>query len=430
MPHRTLKYIINWARDFKRSRLWDIGEVRNIRAQLLNAQYTAAEWPTIAFTRCHDCARPVYSSQVRVIVGCTTEKVACATCNSCNRCCSCSMCDSCDNLFRVGMIHDACGRCVHVCCECVRCQACGNFAADGNICDNGHCRRCCQCQPMIAFFNPEVDAFKPARKGQHKINPSSRYISMEIEVSNVARGSNLGNFINTVKNWGGGVVRDGSLPATGFEINTAPASGDVFVEQVKSICEELKNVQAKVNAQCGLHVHVDARDYSYYDVRRLVKLYANIEDPLYRLLSPARRSSRFCIPCGQGYLFNIKSNNYKELKRSLTKNIYGRGSTRDVRKSKYNDARYKALNLHSWFYRGSIECRMFSGTIRQDKIVPWGILWAGLLDAAAKMSDAEVDEMIAKNTGDANFELLLAVCPNAYVRNWVLNRRDKFEDGE
>ena len=47
--------------------------------------------------------------------------------------------------------------------------------------------------------------------------------------------------------------------------------------------------------------------------------------------------------------------------------------------SKYNDCRYFGFNLHSLFYRDTIEFRYHAGTIEPEKIMSWSKLLRSIL---------------------------------------------------
>src|SRR6266702_5519087 len=121
------------------------------------------------------------------------------------------------------------------------------------------------------MFKSKLKFYRATQK-QKKKNKSDRFIAAEIEVSRIshkdyAHGLKLPNvFIastknleNVVRKWHGSIVRDGSLPNSGFEINTSPAAGDVYIKQITEICKALTRVDAKINNDCGLHIHIDAR---------------------------------------------------------------------------------------------------------------------------------------------------------------------------
>jgi hypothetical protein len=253
-------------------------------------------------------------------------------------------------------------------------------------------------------------------------NLSKRYLAMEIEVAAM----DTDYVSRVVRRWKGAIVEDGSLPDTGFEINTAPANGDAFLMQIEEICAALDKGDASVNKDCGLHVHVDARDLDHYQIRRLIRLYAKVEDALYDMASPSRRTSQYCKPCGVKYKQAIES---KVVHRSLTRlrplldgAVYGEnhGNLEQRKRNKYDHARYNALNLHSWFYRGTIECRIFNGTVNAEKIKNWGMLWARIVDYAATASDMDVHRLPTDSLA-----CLRAVAGDD-LRAFIAQRVDKF----
>jgi len=192
------------------------------------------------------------------------------------------------------------------------------------------------------------------------------------------------------------VVRDGSVD-NGFEINTSPASGDDFIKQLTELGDALANQGAGVNASCGLHCHVDARDYNFYDVKKLALLWRMVEPALYRLCHPSRKTSSYCKPCGAQFVNALENGKIpKDVKKSFFKGIYGQEPGRELNRkavsegSKYNNARYAALNLHSWLYRGTVENRMHHGTVNTEKMIRWGLLNAYLLDYASTNTESHI----------------------------------------
>ncbi len=239
-----------------------------------------------------------------------------------------------------------------------------------------------------------------------------------------------------VRSWRGSIVEDGSLPTTGFEINTAPASGDKYSQQINRYCEELHKAGATINTKCGLHVHVDAREFNYYDLRRLARVYAAIEPALFRMVPESRRNSRFAKRCGDEYLDAMRWGKfpYSQVKADILKSTYrlkniDRTAGRDLKKmkkSKYQDARYAALNIHSWFFRGTIECRLFNGTLNAEKIINWGVMWAMILDYVTQHTDEFVEEKLPL-TDEASYDNLVSmISSNGAVRDFVKSRYEQY----
>lgn len=330
-------------------------------------------------------------------------------------------CDNCGDYSE-----DKCSFC-NTCLDCHSCRECGECGdTTTSLCVECHpnpvCSGCCSCGAPIEFFTNETNFF-PAPSNERKINASKRFVAVEIEVAKIEDSKST---VRAVQKWEGSIVQDGSLPETGFEINTSPASGDLYIKQVTQICNALEEGGAKVTASCGLHVHVDARDMTYYDIRRLVWIYAEIESALFDMVPPSRQNSSYCTPCGHKYLRTIAKGKlpHKENKKNVTKAVYGTDITKGLRDDKYNGARYSALNLHSWFYRGTIECRLFNGTINAEKIICWGMLWARIADFAAQATDDETRTFVEQPlTGYEKLLQLVANCPK--VKSFIEERTEQ-----
>lgn len=362
---------------------------------------------------CGGCDTPVFSNNLRGIAK-RDEGLMCASCNQCSTCCSCVSCTGCRNRKPSNNICKSCKVC-RKCCQCASCSVCGRESSH-NYCGYaftdaqkkndrgcGRCYKCCDCGdynkvPFAGFDKPQFH--KPTLL-QRTVNPTSRYIATEIECAGIkGRGMPI---YEAVRKWGGATVGDGSLGIKGFEINSAPAGGDLYVQQVEDICAAIKKQHGFLDNKCGLHVHVDARDMNYYDIRRFVRVYAAVEDALFAMVSPQRiegitdengKLHQYCQPCGKRYVASIEEGRlpYDKIKSDVITSVYSAPSTQNLRYRKRGNGipRYNALNLHSWFYRGTIEARMFDGCIDPEPITKWGIMWAMIADYVVKTTDDQV----------------------------------------
>ncbi len=371
-------------------------------------------------------------------IACNEEREAidvCASCHTCtyNGCCACWTCAHCRNAFPGTTVACAsCGLCPDDC-HCVACPLCVNRVTATRIhgvCHN--CDRCCHCgevPPRIQHIAaPRAPMFHAAVEGTkgRKVNPSGRFIAAEIEVADI--GENGMIVTQAVRKWGGGIVRDGSVIGPNpFEINTAPAAGDKYIEEVNEICKALKDANAVINNTCGLHVHVDARDFNFYDIRKLALIYEKIEPALFSIVAPSRRDSRYCKPCGPRYVKDLENNIVpKDNEKTLIKNVYGRDERiATLKGNKYEDARYSAMNIHSWIYRGTIECRIHQGTASAKKIKMWGVLWAGILDYAFENKEAYI-----RSIKGNSLDILKEIAPTEECKAWIASRHEFFAKKE
>lgn len=265
---------------------------------------------------------------------------------------------------------------------------------------------------------------------------SRRYISVELEIAKID--NDCADYVTRkADRWDDAIVSDGSLPDTGFEINTNPTNGDRFLTHIEDLCSGLNRADAAVERCCGMHVHLDARDYSYLDLYKLTRLYALVEDALFSLCAPSRRNGSYSRECASKYVFA----GYKTFKQSIIAMLYGEDAAKSTKRwdgkkmpstsynkaqkrrvlacfnEKYDSNRYSALNVHSFFYRRTVEFRHFQGTTNATKATSWAMVCAAVMDSASRLT---LDQIAALPYD--SFDALLAVVPST-LHAWMRERR-------
>lgn len=156
-------------------------------------------------------------------------------------------------------------------------------------------------------------------------------------------------------------------------------SGDYQVEMVSPICryDDIETIQeivrklrtighAKVNSSCGIHIHVDASPHDARSLRNITNIMYSKEDLIYKALQVrVARENRYCKKVDE--VFIQKLNNRKPQSLEEVKRLWYDGETIRSRWH-YDSSRYHALNLHSVFQKGTIEFRLFNGTLHAGKI--------------------------------------------------------------
>jgi hypothetical protein len=291
-------------------------------------------------------------------------------------------------------------------------------------------------------------------KGEFKQNPLRRHLSVEMEV-NVYNGENSKVVNEVLDKWEDGVVSDGSIGREGFEINTNPTNGDLFVKHITEICDGLALIGGGCTTACGLHVHVNVKGtplyradgsplldadknqqfdprtaYTHYDLRRLILLYHKVEPALFSLCTPQRLDGRYSQICGKYYL--TKQSDPKGFRKDLVTKMYRGGESlpapvttglrparergsdfmrlagndlKAKKKTKYQEVRYKALNLHSFFLRGTIEFRHKEGTVNASEVINWALVCGNLVDQASRMTEKQI-ELLPKSSSQALIEIM------------------------
>lgn len=275
--------------------------------------------------------------------------------------------------------------------------------------------------PGIAQGTPGNTVF--SERNEFKINKLKRLVSVEIEIA----GCKLPDYIYPVtKKWQCSIVEDQSLPRMGFEINTAPANGDKFIDQMVDFDECFLKAGAWVNERCGMHTHADARDFNAYDVRRMIKLYSKLERGLFEIVPHERRHTKYATPCGDALMAKITSVAHpKTSKRRLIETLYT--DVDDFKRMKETKAidplkRRRALNIHSWAFRKTFELRLPEGSVEAIDMINWAILWGTIVDSAYKMGERMIDSM-----GDDSYQLLLDLAPTAAIAKWIQQRKGDYK---
>lgn len=156
-----------------------------------------------------------------------------------------------------------------------------------------------------------------------------------------------------------------------------PASSEYQTEMVSPICRyediipiqelirKLKENGAITNNSCGIHVHIDASPFDARTLRNITNIMASKEDLIYKALGVSvARQHRWCQPVEQRFLEQL--NNQRPHSMQEVERIWYDGNSR--RHIHYDDSRYHCLNLHSVFQKGTVEFRLFNGTLHAGKI--------------------------------------------------------------
>lgn len=134
---------------------------------------------------------------------------------------------------------------------------------------------------------------------------------------------------------------------------------------IQEIIRELKKHGAITNKTCGIHVHVDASPFDARTLRNITNIMASKEDLIYKALKVSvARENQYCHKVEERFLEELNQKKPKTL--DGVERIWYGGDSR--RYEHYDDSRYHCLNLHSVFQKGTVEFRLFNGTLHAGKI--------------------------------------------------------------
>lgn len=222
---------------------------------------------------------------------------------------------------------------------------------------------------------------------------SERHVGIEIECGiNISREDlgmkllDLAGFV-MIKNDGSVSVPD----RNSVEINIcAPLSKYKDILQRVTNVLNSKEVGAKVNKSCGLHVHLDVREWSDWTSLndKFAKL-VSVQSILYKMQPKSRQDNHYC-------------------KRTKTRSFRRGGS------------RYHGINPQSIFKYRTIEVRLHAGTTEFDKIANWVDLISGVMYSSTSAPKRSLSSI-------RSFFRTFQEVPTSLME-YVIQRTRKFED--
>lgn len=144
----------------------------------------------------------------------------------------------------------------------------------------GSCRRYCSCRGRAGGIGRVPKSAHAAIGSSSMFIGSRRAIGLELELANFGnwrvqrndRGR-IGPDGPTYK-----IDRDGSVHPSELEAVVDPIAGDQqIINGLVAIANHVYTNNCTVNNTCGYHVHVDARDYSWHDIQKLMLMWFIIE---------------------------------------------------------------------------------------------------------------------------------------------------------
>ena len=151
----------------------------------------------------------------------------------------------------------------------------------------------------------------------------------------------------------------------------APKLTYAELPKLQECVRQVRHAGAKANSSCGIHVHVDAANHNRQSLKNLIGIMYSKEDILFKALQVNEsRASRWCQKVREPMLKQARRLSSDET-RDLTQleNIWYEGDNGSA--DHYNWTRYYALNLHSVFYRGTVEWRCFNSTLHAGKVAAY-----------------------------------------------------------
>lgn len=158
---------------------------------------------------------------------------------------------------------------------------------------------------------------------------------------------------NTRNHWK--LVTDASLRGNNtFELVSPILEGESGLAELEKVCWVLDLCDVKVNDSCGLHVHIDAADFTMNTWKNLALTYKNIENVINAFMPGNRRDNYYCRS-----LSTISENR-----------ILG-ADTIDELRGVFGNQRYHKVNLEAYARHRTVEFRQHGGSTNFTKMKNW-----------------------------------------------------------
>lgn len=151
------------------------------------------------------------------------------------------------------------------------------------------------------------------------------------------------------------LVTDSSLHGNNtFELVSPILHGEAGIDELEKVCWVLELCDVKVNDSCGLHIHMDAHDFTMDTWHNLAISYKRLEPVIDAFMPGSRRNNRYC-----------KSLN------GISETAINRAQTiNDLRRVFHSD-RYHKVNLEAYARHCTVEFRQHGGSTNFTKMSAW-----------------------------------------------------------
>jgi hypothetical protein len=164
-------------------------------------------------------------------------------------------------------------------------------------------------------------------------------------------------------------------------------------QQVTTAVNALLGVGCRPDDSTGIHVHIDCSDLTVKQLVAVVKNFTKFEDVLYRIacsgwLNMRSGARTYARPLDRARAEAIaKARTMEEIQRGY----YG-GGTYERHSHHGDQSRYCGINLHSFFYRGTVEFRIFNSSMNAERVQAYIALCMALVQDARNGNSRSINK--------------------------------------
>lgn len=245
-------------------------------------------------------------------------------------------------------------------------------------------------RPSIPMSNRELPRTYPEDKKDIRSRILIRCpFGIEIETTN---GGNKSLEVQSLTGFSG--ITDGSIRSHdsggGLEFVSPVFLDDSGLKQIEKLC----GLGLESNDSCGLHLHLDSRDWDWLMLRKFMTLAKMVEPEVLEIMPHQRNNGGYCsllrfdadeiLDCENKHEFlavmlNLNSSQFDRYMQQKGNKVYAMGRETVVIGGTNVSRRYEWVNVMSYFFRGSVEIRIHDGTTDYETIKNWVLLWQAVV---------------------------------------------------
>jgi hypothetical protein len=162
------------------------------------------------------------------------------------------------------------------------------------------------------------------------------------------------------------------------------------------IIRELRHNGAVTNTSCGIHIHVGAEKFEPLHLTNLCKIFYSQEDMIYKAIEcdAAHRNMHYCKKTRDGLIEALKT--HSKTKDDIHYAWYGDNNSYHENYH-YDNSRYRGLNLHAYFTKGTVEFRCFNSELHAGKVKAYIQLCLAMAQQALTQKRAKAEKKTVEN---------------------------------
>jgi hypothetical protein len=183
----------------------------------------------------------------------------------------------------------------------------------------------------------------------------------------------------------------------GMEFVSPILYGDEGLEEIERFCQRAEELHFEVSRQCGYHAHFDVSTESTDSLKAIAYAYRRTYEVWCSLVPNSRSDNRYCgSPDYESSDITHEDFDYFVGKRD----------------------RFEFVNWRAYLVHGSVEVRLYQGSLDAEEICNWLILHARFIDFVKDKSFSELDSLF-HNTPREDFVAIAEIIGPELAEYWI-----------